>query len=281
MKKMSRTQPLCHPPRTTKTTTTSHLSLQMLRSFVGDKSGFSESDLSTCLRQSGFLVELAAERLMTGQYQPSQKRFVQTPYKNDITEATSASSMLVTTPSENGRTTQQLSSPSRPSTLLVQETSQQVKNLSPPSPSATTHSTLSSTSSSTRTSSVLVTPAAYHTTGKMHPWKDTSWLLCQRWISDGINLSRSGSCRYQEELETMAHTATDTTTTTATTGSTNTSTCHGVLRFRSRHMQGSFPKHLTMVLLPLLQDDLIHLEATTLMEERNLCIGAHVPFSLT
>jgi hypothetical protein len=258
----------------------------MLRSFVGEKSGFSESDLSACLRQSGFLVELAAERLMTGQYQPSQKRFVQTPYKNDITEATSASSMLETTPNENGRTTQQLSSPSRPSTLLVHETSQQVKDLSTPSPSATTHCTLSSTSSSTRTSSVLVTPktvtpAAYHTTGKMHPWKDTSWLLCQRWISDGINLSRNGSCRYQEELETMAHTATDTTTTTATTGSTNTSTCHGVLRFRSRHMQGSFPKHLTMVLLPLLQDDLIHLEATTLMEERNLCIGAHVPFSLT
>ncbi|KAL3928679.1 MAG: hypothetical protein SGARI_004963, partial [Bacillariaceae sp.] len=46
-------------------------------------------------------------------------------------------------------------------------------------------------------------------------------------------------------------------------------------------MQGSFPKHLAAVLVPLLQANLIQVEAFALMEERNLNIGAHVPFSLT
>ena len=38
--------------------------LSMLRAFVGETT-FSETDLATCLRQSGYLVELAAERLVT------------------------------------------------------------------------------------------------------------------------------------------------------------------------------------------------------------------------
>lgn len=43
--------------------------LNLLRSFVGNNN-VSETDLSTCLRQSSYNIEMAAERFLTGQYQP-------------------------------------------------------------------------------------------------------------------------------------------------------------------------------------------------------------------
>jgi hypothetical protein len=252
--------------------------LQMLRSFVGETSGFSENDLSVCLRQSGFLVDIAAERLITGQYQPSVK--VQAPHYDITTLASSATSATMTTPSETKRTTtpqrlpsvQQQQHPSQPSQDIVVVTLDENSTLSKSIPR---------TSSTTKTSSsVLVTPkiatpttAATSTSTKKtttsmrnyDDWKDTAWLLCQRWVSDGINLTRNGSCWYREQLSTMAHT-TET---------------NAVLRFRSRNMQGSFPKYLANVLVPLLEDDMISLEASALMEERNLRIGSHVPICLT
>jgi hypothetical protein len=44
--------------------------LEMLRNFCPS---FSEKDLSTCLSQAGYNVQLAAERLMTGQFEPTGK----------------------------------------------------------------------------------------------------------------------------------------------------------------------------------------------------------------
>ena len=51
--------------------TTNFLSqLETLRSFLSGSGPFSEHDLSTCLRQCGYNVQLAAENLLTGQYSP-------------------------------------------------------------------------------------------------------------------------------------------------------------------------------------------------------------------
>ncbi|KAL3904003.1 MAG: hypothetical protein SGARI_005126, partial [Bacillariaceae sp.] len=46
-------------------------------------------------------------------------------------------------------------------------------------------------------------------------------------------------------------------------------------------MQGSFPKHLAAVLVPLLQSSLIQIEAKALLEERNMNIGAHVAMEIS
>jgi hypothetical protein len=105
-----------------------------------------------------------------------------------------------------------------------------------------------------------------------------SWLLCQRWISDGINLQRNGSVNYQEILDIPLNNAPSTGTGTQQqqkTSATNT------LRFKSRNILGSFPKQLSSVLVPLLQQNLIRIEAQALMEERSLNVGAHVALSLS
>lgn len=253
--------------------------LQMLRSFVGDNSGFSESDLSTCLRQSGFLVEVAAEKLMTGQFQPPTKRSKTTDA--NITPNTSVAPTRLTpqsthTPSvATSAASTKRSSPS-PTTTTVHETTPHSKHDN--AAAATTSSSLSSSSlqrststslssSSKKNTSVLVTPrsATPGSTAKFAPWKATAWLLCQRWVSDGTNLTRNGACRYQEDFAIADSVSDDAT---------------AILRFRATRLQGSFPKHLAFVLVPLLHANLIRLEASALMEETNLNIGAHLPFSL-
>jgi hypothetical protein len=260
---------------TSTTTTTSSSSssivekLQMLRSFVGSNSGFSESDLSTCLRQSGFLVELAAERLMTGQFQPSKKVKTKVPEAASSSAASSSYSGVATPCEKSGACV------NRTSPLSVHETPYTnpaaTRPRSTPSSGNSTNSTTSSSSAlaskSLSSSSVLVTPrTSTPVVRSLSPpcWKSTAWLLCQRWVSDATNLTRGGACRYQETFA-IADVSADST----------------ILRFRGSQMQGSFPKHLAMVLVPLLHANLIMLEASALMEERNLSIGAHVPFSLS
>jgi hypothetical protein len=53
-----------------------------------------------------------------------------------------------------------------------------------------------------------------------------------------------------------------------------------VVRFRGARIQGQFPKHLSQLLGPLLQHQLVTLEAQALMEERHLPMGAQVAFGL-
>jgi hypothetical protein len=130
-------------------------------------------------------------------------------------------------------------------------------------------------------------------------WKDSAWgLLCQRWVSDGVNLQRNGSCNYQEGLLRVQDlvAVTPTVSTEAAANATPTSNGgtgaaagaaasrpvnHGSLRFRSSHIQGHFPRYLATMMSPLLRANLIRLEAVALIvEERNLNIGAQVAFSL-
>ncbi|KAG7345217.1 SNF2-related protein [Nitzschia inconspicua] len=248
--------------------------LQMLRSFVGESSGFSESDLSTCLRQSGFMVEVAAERFMTGQFQPSKKAKTTAlstgiPSNSSYT-ASSTDSASVATPSEKSTQTKR-STPSPPhiqDTSTPHSKSDAKLKATPTSTTATIHAnTLSVPPKNSMKSSVLVTPRTATPDIKHAPWKSAAWMLCHRWVSDGTNLSRNGACQYQEEL-VVSNVAADT-------------SASSMLRFRGTSMQGSFPKHLSVVLVPLLQANVIQLEASALMEERDLNVGAHVPFSLT
>ena len=54
-----------------------------------------------------------------------------------------------------------------------------------------------------------------------------------------------------------------------------------MVRFRGQRILGQFPKHLSQMLGPLLQENLIQVEAQALMEERFLPIGADVAFAIS
>lgn len=170
--------------------------LRMLRSFVGND--FSEKDLSACLRQSGYIVEVAAEQILTGQFRAASVKT------------------------------------KRPASTTPAKTAKKVKTPRPPAP---------------------VTPK----TPEEAPSSD--WLLCERWISDGVCTQRHGSLQYQESLQVEAS--------------------DQMVRFRARQIQGQFPKHLNAFLGVLVQLNVIRLSAKALMEERNLPMGAQVPFCLS
>jgi SNF2 family DNA or RNA helicase len=175
--------------------------LRMLRSFVGDD--FSEKDLSACLRQSGYTVEVAAERILTGQFHPSP-----------------------------------LNSKRPASTTPTMSSKKKAKTPRPPVP---------------------VTPK---TPEASPPASD--WLLCERWVSDGVCTQRNGSLQYQEPLVIQGSDASD-----------------QMVRFRASRIQGQFPKHLSAFLGILLQRNVVRLSAKALMEERCLPMGAQVAFSVS
>lgn len=323
---------------TMNSTTTIVESLQMLRSFVGENSGFSESDLSTCLRQSGYVVDVAAERLMTGQYQPSSKKSHNINHKSKSSKLkhnhtniddegdhyndgiSSSETMTVTT------TPQQQKVPSHSSTTTTQRVNHdnaaslcstvevaaaglefcQGMEKTPSHISRWDHrnsNLLSSTASMVTpksNASVTTTPITA-TVDKSSSSLQSGWLLCQRWISDGVNLQRNGSCRYQEEFyiqDAVVPSAATSPTMNENDKSTSPSEAvqqqqqhqqqrptvvnHSSLRFRSssNKMQGHFPRDLATILSPLLRCNLIRLQIAALMEEQNLNIGAQIAVSI-
>ena len=233
--------------------------LQMLRSFCGTT--WSEKDLSSCLSQSGYSVELAAERLMTGQYKPSDRQ----------TYGVVTNSGLPIKSSQNSTTKSAVSN----SSTRTSPSQSEKKKKKRPVPSATASRT--ETESSLR-SVTPKTPKLNHptsTTGgvpsnkRLNSLVESSWLLCQRWISNGTCTQRSGSVDYKEILE-VEHSRDG----------------PPMLRFRGRRVVGQVPKHICYMIVPLLRINtpgstpMVVLQAEALMEERNLNIGSDVAFSL-
>jgi hypothetical protein len=269
-----------------KTTTASSMSivekLKILRSL---NCGFSESDLSTCLRQSGYRVDVAAERLVTGQYRPlktSKKdnnqtatRVITYPNNANATPRQAPArqqSRSSSTPSSSGRAS------SRHHAVATLSTEDQLTPLAPKTPKVTSGALVSSSSS------ILVTPkattpaskTAHGGNGEVDAAHDGDWLLCHRWVGDGVNLQRDGACDYQEEFHVRVEASS------SPTASSSSNAPKQPIRFRSesRRMDGSFPRHLSF-LRPLLTNQLIRVKTTALMEERRLSIGAQVAFSLS
>lgn len=218
----------------------------MLRSFVANDA-YSENDLSTCLRQANYNVELAAEQLITGQFQPTKRQ-------RTTSERSNVAKLHVETPNA-------LSSKRLSSTTRIRK------------PTPVTPKTPSPMTSITVTKPPVKKPLAPISEQKQNPHplipstKD-SWLLCHRWISDGVCLQRNGCVAYQEPLF-VEHSLTSAT-----------SNKNAMLRFRGDRILGQFPKHLNPLLGPLLEENWIQIEAQALMEERFLPIGADVAFAI-
>lgn len=234
--------------------------LQMLRSFVGDQ--HSENDLSSCLSQAGYIVELAAERLMTGQYQPSKK--VKT--NNFLSPKAQTSKPVASSPLSSSAApvskSPVVSIAPKPTPKAVQKEpspttgSAQKPKIRRPAPQVIPKTPKASSS---------VPPNHNQALEKQQTLLKSSWLLCQRWVSNGTCTQRNGSVDHKEPL-LLEHTET---------GS-------PMVRFRGNRIQGQFPKHLSRMLVPLLRHStpIVMLQAEALMEDRDLPVGADVAFSV-
>lgn len=87
---------------------------------------------------------------------------------------------------------------------------------------------------------------------------DINYLLCQRWISNGVSRSKNGRVAFEESLTLIFG--------------------GPIIRFQSLNLEGSLPTNLCAILTPL--EGLINISATALMEDRNIGIGKEVPLSL-
>lgn len=87
---------------------------------------------------------------------------------------------------------------------------------------------------------------------------DTNFLLCQRWISDGISRTKHSRVTYNESINVIFG--------------------GPIIRFKGAHVEGSLPTNLCAILAPL--QGFINMTATALMEDRNIGIGKAVPLSL-
>lgn len=146
--------------------------LQLLRNFVGGN--FSESDLSGCLRQCGFNIELAAEQLMTGEYKSKP--------------ATNKSAFFATTrtPSTKKSSTSNASSNKRHRVTPAPTTSTAKK-----APRTTNRKSTGAATSVLNNNATPAPPTSSNTA--RHLW------LCERWIV-GLSTTKNGHFRYQEKL---------------------------------------------------------------------------------
>jgi hypothetical protein len=252
--------------------------INMLRGFVSNDA-FSETDLSQCLRQANYNVDLAAERLMTGQFQPT-KRHKTTPSIRSPPTPTLSNGILHQTP---GAATSRTSTPVTPNVPLtskvVEKTSNPVtKKASPPMVGGR--------------SLPKVAPSSQ---GVVTTVDDDSgfWLLCHRWISDGICLQRNGCLSYQEALSVEIlsnshhhhhHSNNHNNHNHNHNHNHNNHNNHKgtvpTVRFRGTRMVGQFPRRLHPILGPLLEKNLIQVRAQALMEDRFLPTGVDVAFGV-
>ena len=211
--------------------------LRMLRSFVG--TSLSESDLSTCLRQSGYQVNVAAERILTGQYQPTKPNTSKTKATNK--KWVGGQQERENNSKKRPASTTNTRTPAKPETQQNGSSSTAKKQKSPPiSLSAVTPSPRTSISTNN---------------------ENDDWLLCSRWISDGVCTVRNGSLGYQEALVIESFGT-------------------SLVKFRGRSCGGQLPNHLNEFLARLLPLNIIQVKASALMEERGLPVGSHVALAL-
>lgn len=224
--------------------------LELLRNFVGETTNYTENDLTDCLRQCAFNVERAAERLMTGQYQPTKKTngksaFFTALSSSPVRKSTTPRVSLSAAVSAKRQSKLPSSNPKPPPSSSVKP---------PPSAAASTACPKSRPSMEAR-----------------HDVEDLTddrprWLLCQRWISDAMCTIRNGRVGYKERLRLEP-----------------TMTGPPCVRFYGAAIEGRLPDNLAALLTPLLRAEstTIAIQGEALMAEDRLPTGAQVPMSLS
>jgi hypothetical protein len=227
--------------------------LETLRSFC-DGLGFSESDLSTCLRASCFNVELAAERLMTGQFKSAPKKSQAESRKTsqNVTPSPAAKKQRRTAPEKSNIKS---STNSHKTTPVVTSFSSSLSSLQQPVGSAVKSST------------------------RNPDGNNQKWLLCRRWISGSSN-SRNGRTEFKESLSisTASHGPPICRFSGASIEGTLPQHVALLVTPLLRYNNASSSTGSTN---SISNTPLISLSAEAMMQDRGLAIGAEVPLSLS
>lgn len=257
---------------------------------------WTESDLTICLKQCGYNVELAAEALLTNQY----KR------PNTVNEKRQAASLILSSKirssdhsQDNHRSNRAsfvspTSTASRPKISAVSSTDRwsytSTKRLPRVSYSSDSIIDVDDSSISDEvthiksskafvnqmvskkvagTNSVSRQEVSCHV-GDRKSVHAHNLLLCNRWISDCFSTTKNCSLDYEEHL-TLEHS----------------STGYPSIRFTGRRCEGKLPEPVASIITPILRFqhdhkiDILKLKATALMEQKYMNIGTEVPISLS
>jgi hypothetical protein len=246
--------------------------LEMLRNFCPS---FSEKDLSTCLSQAGYNVQLAAERLMTGQFEPTGGKAAAEavviggkattvvsissvkPSSTTITNKKRLASEDDTNNNHNNNNHKYHHINKKTPRSVRPENNKRSPHVIPPTPRPSLQST------------------------NNHYDDAPLFLLCERWLV-GTCTTRYGRVFHRQVLE-ITH-----------------SDNQNVVRFRGSQVEGTLSRSLAQMLSPLLsyknnttvddmEDDddhngttkLIELRAEALMDDRDIPMGGEVPLKLT
>lgn len=230
--------------RKTATDTSFLAQLQMLRNFVG--SDFDEGDLSACLRKCGCNIQMAAEKLMTGEYQSKKEKGSSNFFAAKTPKVSEAKSNATTPATKRPRVTPAMASTARRTTASI-----------PKSSSLSTSVASIPNNNNNNNATQTPKPAPVKNDGR-HLW------LCERWIV-GLSTTKNGHFKYQERLD-LSHSHSG----------------PAMVRFRGRGIEGTLRPNVSALLTPLLRHDtpLVSLEAHALMEERGVAIGGDVPLCL-
>ena len=202
--------------------------------------GFEEGDLSACLRASGYNVELAASNLLTGEWKKTAKD------KSAFFRLNSAVLSPTKKETERGKQSKR--------TKLATTTANSAKKAPTPSKRKTTPTPKAAPK---KQPPATVTPSPK----QEPPLLKESFLLCTRWL-DGSSLSRNGKVKYKQKFTMTPH-----------------KTGRPVVRFKADdQVEGTLPAKVGAMIAPL--QDLIHLEAESMLNQPRVGIGHAVPMSL-
>jgi len=217
--------------------------LTQLRAFVGSDSAFSESDLTDCLRQTGYSVDRAAELLITGQFQSrrssSKKKSGKSAFFAAAEPGVAFKNGSVAAPKKNAQQPK-ISNHAVASKKASSSTAPQKENRSN---KTTTDKQKDDSISSSNPKNAPRNSNHQDNEGEEPRHK---LLLCRRWVSDCVVTSRHGRVDHTHPL-TLEHSKTG----------------PAVVRFRgpsscshkSSPVEGRLPPTLAALLTPLWRYD--------------------------
>lgn len=267
--------------------------LQTLREFTQGCGSYTERDLSQCLRQSGYNVQVAAERLITGQYVASPTNTSATTASAPVSvcsekelnatgkavkkEAVSHLSLTSVLMNAN-----KASDPVQVGLGSSHKISMAVKASSGTNHHGSQYTTTDVNTKNERSDTTILQPNRSQSCGTKTD-KDvippSGLMLCQRWAC-GLSTRRNGSIQHNEPVMIFT--------------SSNVVVKHAkgsnIVRFKGDNIEGTLDNHLSSFLSPLLrvqnesgndnETALIGIVAKGLMEDNRIDIGMEVPLEL-
>jgi SNF2-related domain len=225
--------------------------LSALRDFVGEGSGYTETDLVNCLKQCGYNVSRAGEILMTGQF----KRPKSAPGSKPKGKSAFFKVMAKSPPRASGSAEYKSSLSSKKRTEIDISSKRPSVSLSPNIDCAT----------QSRGAVAKVLDLTLNETSNDNA-SDARLLLCRRWLSDAVITCRKGRVSHKERL-LLRHSLTG----------------YGIVRFTAACAEGRLPENVAALLTPLLRAEppLIQVEAESLMQDDSLVMGSSLPVQVT